>query len=176
MAAKVREVFGLTIVKAPGGNFVLVSGPIDLSRSESLSPAWTRAKMQTRPTSVKPAPSKHNENPRAVIIPVWTKVGEERVHGEAPQRVAARANKELAILMNLAIEGGEMDLPTLEHMQKEPEPAPKKRTETEHDKRVRAERALGFLGLPDATVRQRLLEMGRAKKDVEAYIKQRSAA
>ncbi len=174
--AKVREVFGLTIVKAPGGGFVLVAGPIDLSRAESLSPAWTRALMETRPTAVKLEPTKHNPNPGSKVIGVMTKVREERVHGEAPHRVASRANKELAILMNLALAGGELELELLEAMQRTTKPVAKRRQETDADKRVRAERAMGFLGLPDATVRQKLLVMGRRKSDVEAYIRQRSAA
>lgn len=168
---------GLTILRAPGGGLVLVSGPIDLSKAKSLSPAWTREKLATRPEQVTLAPNKENGRRAVITVPVLQRIGSERVHGESSHRTAARANQELAALVDAAFMGAEVPLEVLEGLiQPEPKVEPVEPVHSAQMKREHAERAMGFTGLADAEVRRRLLAMGRRKGDVDKYIAERRAA
>lgn len=173
--AKPHTAVGITIVRAPGGGLVLVQGPMDLSKAKSLSPAWTREVKATRPGKVLLAPDPENGRRREVTVPVLQKVGEARVHGESAGLVARRGNRELAELLEAAVAGKDVPLEVLEAMV--PEAVTTKPFEPPHadqDKRMQAERAMGFFGLPDAVVRKRLLAMGRKKSDVDRYISERA--
>lgn len=173
---KPNEVQGLTIVRAPGGGMVLVVGPVDLSRAETLSPRWLRDVRVTKPQDIE----READNMGHVIVdrgvPVLTKVGEEVVHGESVDRVQRRANRELGKLLNGALAEAPLTLEVLEGLVRTAKPTPKKLTETPQDKAARAERALGFIGKSDAFVRQALLKAGRKPAQVEKYIRERSAA
>lgn len=175
--AKAHTAVGITLVRAPGGGLVLVQGVIDLSRAKSLSPAWTRDVMETRPTVVALPPNKENGRVVKVTVPGLTKVGETRVHGESAGRVAARANRELARLLDEALEGKEVSVDVMDAMV--PPPAPSRVVEPEsanHDKFMHGEREAGFVGLADVEVRKRLLAMGRRKSDIDRYLAERKAA
>lgn len=171
------EVYGLTIVRAPGGGLVLVGGPIDLSRAESLSPRWVRERKETRPTKVKLPPRKADAYVETVIAPLLTVVGYDIVHGESVAVAQRHANRELGKLLNAAMMFDEVaPLELLEALQRPTKPELKHIEETPKQKRERAERAMGFTGKPDDFVRTALLKMGRRKGDVEKYIRERNAA
>jgi len=171
-----REVYGLTIVRAPGGGLVLVGGPIDLSRAESLSPRWEREKKETKPTEVTLPPDKERGEVRTVVAPVLTVVGTEVVHGESVQLMQRHANRELGKLLNMAMVDPPQALELLEALQRPTKEEPKHIQETPAQKRERAERALGFKGLSDEQVRKKLLALGRRKSDVDRYLKERHAS
>lgn len=169
------EAYGITVLKAPGGGIVIVGGPIDLSRAESLSPAWTRDVRETRPQPVTTEP---DENGRTItrVQPVLTTVGTERIHGESVSPASRRLNRAAGKLLNAAILGyEEASLALLESMQRAVK-APKKRVEeTPRDKRLRAERAMGFLGKNDREVARMLKAAGRSDSQVAQYLKERAA-
>lgn len=170
-----KEVYGLTIVRAPGGGLVLVGGPIDLTRAESLSPRWVREKKETRPTRIKLPPDKENGKVREVVSPVLTVVGKYIVHGESVGLMQRHVNREMGKLLNMAMHEPEQPLELLEQLQRPTKAEPKHIQETPAQKRERAERALGLKGKPDDFVRAVLLKMGRRHRDVEKYIRERNA-
>lgn len=155
---------------------MLVGGPIDLSRAESLSPRWVRELKETRPTKVKLPPRKHDAFVEEVVAPVLTVIGHEVVHGESVGVAQRHANREMGKLLNAAMLDGEVPLEMLEALQRAVKPELKRIEETPKQKRERAERAMGFTGKPDTFVRTALLGMGRKTKDVERYIRERNAA
>lgn len=169
------EAYGVTVLRAPGGGLVVVGGPIDLSRAESLSPAWTRELMETRPTKVTSEPDNQGHTVTRVL-PQLTKVGTVRVHGESVPPTQRRLNKVTGRLLNAALLGKDVaPLELLEAMQRTEKPQRKPIQETAKDKRIRAERAMGFLGKPDGYVRDALLKAGRTREAVEKYLKERAA-
>jgi hypothetical protein len=175
--AKPHTAVGITIVRAPGGGLVLVKGPMDLSKAESLSPVWTRELKETRPKSHLMSPDKENGRRAVVVAPTWETIGEVRVHGESAGRVAKRGVHELSTLLDDAVRSKDLPLDVLEALV--PAPTDKKLElpqSTEKDAATLAERALGFIGMPDAEVRRRLLALGRRKSDVDRYLSQRKAA
>ena len=170
-----QEAYGVSVLRAPGGGLVVVGGPIDLTRAESLSPAWTREVRQTRPTPVTSEPDGSGHTVTKVL-PQLQVVGFERVHGESVAVTAKRLNRATGRLLNLAILGyEERALELLETMQRTEKPKRKRVEETAKDKRIRAERAMGFLGKSDAFVRDALLKAGRSKEQVEKYLRERAA-
>jgi len=171
-----KEVYGLTIVRAPGGGLVLIGGPIDLTRAESLSPRWVREHKETKPTQVKLPPRKEDGYVETVTAPVLTTVALDVVHGESVPLALRHANREMGKLLNMALVDPEQPLELLEQLQRATKPEQKHIQETPAQKRERAERALGFKGLSDEVVRKRLLAMGRRKGDVDRYIAQRRAS
>lgn len=171
---KSPEAFGVTVLKAPGGGLVVVCGPIDLSRAESLSPAWTRDVMETRPVMVASEPDNMGNIARAKL-PMLTKVGTERIHGESVPVTARRLNKVSGRLLNAALLGKDVaPLELLEALQRTEKPQRKRITETRRDKWLRAERAMDLLGKPDVEVRRALLKAGRSESQVDAYLKERA--
>lgn len=170
-----KEVYGLTIVRAPGGGLVLIGGPIDLTRSESLSPRWVREHKETKPTSIKLSPRKEDGYVETVVAPVLTVVGQDVVHGESVGLMQRHANREMGKLLNMAMMDPDQPLELLEQLQRTSKPELKHLQETAAQKRERAERAMGFRGKSDEQVRKALLAMGRRKSDVERYIAQRNA-
>lgn len=173
---KSMEVYGLTIVKAPGGGLVLVAGPIDLSRAESLSPRWEREVRATRPTEIELPPDPENGRVVKKVVPLLTKVGTEVVHGESVPLVQRHVNREMGKILNAAMLVEPLELEVLEALQRATKEERRPIQETPAQKRERAERALGFTGKTDAYVRKALLDMGRRKGDVEKYIAQRKAS
>lgn len=171
-----KEVYGLTVVRAPGGGLVLIGGPIDLARAETLSPRWEREVKATKPTEVELPPDKENGNVRRVVSPVLQVVGKEVVHGESVPPTQRRLNREMGKLLNMALLDPVQPLEVLEALRRTTTEEPKPLQETPAQKRERSERALGLKGLSDDQVRQRLLGMGRRKADVEKYIAQRRAS
>lgn len=172
-ASTPREVYGLTIVRAPGGGLVLVGGPINLARAESLSPRWVRERKETRPTKVTLPPEKETGKVHTVVAPVLTVVGHEVVHGESVHVTQRRLNREMAKVLNQVMLEPEQSLEQLEALQRATKEEPKHIQETPAQKRERAERAMGFTGKTDDFVRKALLSMGRKKGDVERYIAKR---
>jgi hypothetical protein len=171
---KSPEAYGVTVLKAPGGGLVIVGGPIDLSRAESLSPAWTRDIQQTRPTKVTSEPDNQGHTTTSVL-PMLTKVGTERVHGESVTPAAKRLNGAAGRLLNAALLGKDVaPLELLEAMQRTAKPKRKHRDETRYDKWLRAERALDLLGKPDAVAARVLTAAGRTPADVEKYMRERA--
>lgn len=171
---KTPEAFGVTVLKAPGGGLVVVHGPIDLSRAESLSPAWTRDVTETRPRRVESEPDGQGRITSAVL-PMLTRVGQTRVHGESVTPAARRLNKVAGRLLNAALLGGDVaSLELLESLLRTAKPERKHRTDTRYDKWLRAERALDLLGKPDAIARRLLLAAGRPPAAVDKYITERA--
>lgn len=169
------EAYGLSVVKAPGGGLVVIGGPIDLSRCESLSPAWTRELRESRPRPVTTDP---DEQGRTVthIRPMDTVVGSERVHGESPRLAAGRLSRQAGLLLNRALLGVDVaPLELLEAIQRVAKPVRKTRGETAKDKRIRTERAMDLLGKPDSEVRRALLKAGRSEAQVAKYLAERAA-
>lgn len=171
---KSPEAFGVTVLKAPGGGLVIVAGPIDLSRAESLSPAWTRDVTETRPAKVTSEPDNQGHTVTAVL-PMLTKVGEMRLHGESVGPASKRLNKAAGRLLNAALLGKDVaSLELLESLLRTGKPLRKHREETRYDKWVRAERALDLLGKSDVIARRMLLAAGRTPSQVDKYIAERA--
>jgi len=171
---KTPEAYGGTVLKAPGGGLVIVGGPIDLSRAESLSPAWTRERRMSKPGKVTTDPDEQGRTITS-IRPVDTIVGHDRVHGESVEPAARRLNKQAGILLNRALLGREVAaLELLEAMQRTEKPKRKHREETRYDKWLRAERALDLLGKNDVEAGRLLRAAGRSSEAVEKYLRERA--
>lgn len=169
------EAYGVTVLKAPGGGLVVVGGPIDLSRAESLSPAWTRDVTETRPMRVTSEPDNQGRSVTAVL-PMLTKVGAVRVHGESVGPAAKRLNKASGRLLNAALLGkDEAPLALLESMQRDSKPKRHHPQPTAKDKRLAAERALDLLGKPDVEVARVLRKAGRSEEQIAKYLRERAA-
>jgi hypothetical protein len=169
------ECYGVAVMKAPGGGLVVVAGPIDLTRAEALSPAWTREIRETRPTNVTSEPD-NSGHTTTKLLPMLTKVGSQRVHGESVLLAARRLNRESGKLLNAALLGSDVaPLELLESMRRDAKPVKPRIQETKRDKRLRAERAMDLLGKPDVVVARVLKAAGRTEAQIAAYLKERAA-
>lgn len=171
--ARPPEAFGLALCKSPDGNYVLVAGPVDLSRSASLSPRWVRELNETRPKRIQLPPDPHNGHIATVVTPVLTRVGQTTIYGEALPRALRRANKELGKLANAALLAQPTPADVLDGLRHASRPPQKPNVLPPEAARIHAERALGFLGKPDMHVERELKKLGRSPAQIAEYLKAR---
>lgn len=169
-----RTIYGIGFLRAPGGNIVAVRGLMDLSACESISPRRVDSDMETRPMAHETEPDNMG-NVFRVVRPTMVKVGSHPVHGQRSDRSMRKAIEALGVQLNRAIHGEPESIEALEALVPPPKPPKQHRQETAKDKRIRAERAMGFLGRSDAYVRDALLKAGRTVEQAEKYIRERAA-